>query len=500
MDLLAPASSQAQTRTVPLVCKICPRKPNFSDLSHLLTHISSKAHLSTYYKLKVRSGSDDAARQSVERYDIWYAENDIESFMSERMKHKDKRKKIKTGTYLPVSDGAPFTDRRLSEPHANVKIIKKESHSPTFTPSSASYDDIPSVYPHPYAAYGPMYTWAAHPYLSHKQDSASVEDDDQLAPSEVSLMPRKRKVKNQTPHVGDVDDEDESSKLKGVVWPGMGLFDAATPELKKKRNQKKDVSVNDRLATMSEGIQKEELIFSSSGTPLKRRVISGQPQPEEDLLPGEELPPRPSKAKRAPRKKPLDGKKSLEDKKPLKEKDHNTGTKPNLRLKAKKKARKQQPVAAANADTQEWSDLKEEVPRKTTRNKRKKAPIDEAEEEGETQIEMEEATFEQPVVMTHLNSEYQHAPMYVAAAPMGFRAAEPTYMNMTGQSYYQFPAGQNNPFSYDPSPLATWDYFGYGMGSSIANPLFTGMYGGSFDDDDDEDNEGTISAPISESQ
>ncbi|KAI4716981.1 hypothetical protein E4T48_06820 [Aureobasidium sp. EXF-10727] len=482
MDLLAPETSQAQTRAVPLVCKICPRKPNFSDLSHLLTHISSKAHLSTYYKLKVRSGSDDAARQSVERYDIWYAENDIESFMSERMKHKDERKKIKT------------------EPHADVKVIKKESHSPSFTPSSASYDDIPSVYPHPYAAYAPMYTWAAHPYLSHRQDSASIEDDDQQAPSEVSLMPRKRKVKTQTPHIGDVDDEDESSKLKGIVWPGMGLFDAATPELKKKRNQKKDVSVNDRLAIMSEGIQKEELIFSASGTPLKSRIISGQPQPEEDLLPGEELPPRPPKAKRGPRKKPLDGKKPLEGKKSLEDKDLNTGTNPNLRLKAKKKARKQRPVATTTADTQGENDLKEEAPRKVRRNKHKKAPVDEAEEEGETQVEMEEATVEQPAVMTHLNSGYQHAPMYVAAAPMGFRAAEPTYLNMTGQSYYQFPAGQNNPFSYDPSPLTTWDYFGFGMGSSIANPLFTGMYGGSFDDDDDEDNEGTISAPISESQ
>ncbi|KAH0112732.1 hypothetical protein KCU66_g11814, partial [Aureobasidium melanogenum] len=273
MDLLVPASSQAQIRKIPLVCGICPRQPTFTDLSHLLTHISSKAHLSTYYKLKVRSGSDDAARQSVEGYDIWYAENDIESFMSERMKHKEERKKIKT-EHLP-----------------NVKPIKREVHSPTITPSSVSYDDTASVYPHPYAAYAPMYSWAAHPYLYHRQDSPFVEADDQEAPSEVSLMPRKRKVKAETPHIGEVDehDDDDTSKLKGIVWPGMGLFDAATPELKKKRNQKKDVSVSDRLATMSEGIQKEELIFSPSGSLCKKRIISGQPQPEDDLLPGEEL-------------------------------------------------------------------------------------------------------------------------------------------------------------------------------------------------------------------
>ena len=121
-------------------------------------------------------------------------------------------------------------------------------------------------------------------------------------------------------------------------------------------------------------------------------------------------------------------------------------------------------------------------------------------------IDTMEATFEQPAVMAHLTSGYPPGPMYVAAAPMGFRAAEPTYMNMNmglnlgmmGQSYYQFPAGNENQPSYEPAPLTTWDYYGYGISGSIANPLFSGMYGGSFGDDD-EDNEGTISAPISES-
>jgi hypothetical protein len=104
MDLLAaPATSKAQPKSVPLVCSICVLQPTFSDLSHLLTHISSKAHLSTYYKLKIRSGSDENARQSVEHYDIWYAENDIESSMSDRMKHKDERKKVKNGICLLVS-------------------------------------------------------------------------------------------------------------------------------------------------------------------------------------------------------------------------------------------------------------------------------------------------------------------------------------------------------------------------------------------------------------
>jgi len=77
---------------IPLHCNICPRKPNFSDVSHLLTHIASKGHLSNYYKVKVRSGSEDASRRLIESYDRWYAEWNVEELMSERMNQKDKRR------------------------------------------------------------------------------------------------------------------------------------------------------------------------------------------------------------------------------------------------------------------------------------------------------------------------------------------------------------------------------------------------------------------------
>ncbi|KAI5199708.1 hypothetical protein AUEXF2481DRAFT_31436 [Aureobasidium subglaciale EXF-2481] len=487
MDLLAPASSQVHKKTtIPLVCNICARKPKFSDLSHLLTHISSKAHLSTYYKLKVRSGSDDADRQSVEDYDIWYAENDIESFMSDRMKQKDERKRIKT------------------EPQASGRVIKKESDSPTITPLSSSYDDVSSVYPHPYAAYAPMYSWATHPYLYHhaKQEEASFDEDGQQIHHDQALTASKRPAKSQIPHVGDAE-EDDTSKLKGIVWPGMGLFDAATPELKKKRNQKKDVSVNDRLAAMSEIVQQNEMIFSPSGRLCKVRTISGQPQAEDDVLPGEEQPPRPPKGKKAIKTKPFEDGSPIEDKKPLKNKNPDTMLKSVVRAKPKKRGRKQKIVAIIGAETQEVEPSEENVPRRTGRNKRKRPRTFDTDEAGQAKAGVQEATFEQPAVMTHLTSGYQQAPMYVAAAPMGFRIAEPTYMNMNmninmaGQSYYQFPAGHNNPFTYEPSPLPTWDHFGYGIGSSIANPLFAGMYGGSFGEDD-EDNEGTISAPVSD--
>lgn len=82
----------ATSSSIPLHCNICPKKPSFSDVSHLLTHIASKGHLSNYYKIKVRSSHEDDSRSVIEAYDQWYTEWNVEMLMSERMSQKDKRR------------------------------------------------------------------------------------------------------------------------------------------------------------------------------------------------------------------------------------------------------------------------------------------------------------------------------------------------------------------------------------------------------------------------
>lgn len=77
---------------IPLHCNVCPKQPDFSDVSHLLTHIASKGHLSNYYKLKIKSTSDGAAQRVTEEYDRWYEEYNVQELMGERMKQKEKRK------------------------------------------------------------------------------------------------------------------------------------------------------------------------------------------------------------------------------------------------------------------------------------------------------------------------------------------------------------------------------------------------------------------------
>lgn len=87
-----PAAPSTSKDSIPLHCNICPKRPDFSDTSHLLTHIASKGHLSNYYKMKVKGSTDPASRELVEEYDDWYEEHNMQDLMRERMSQKEKKK------------------------------------------------------------------------------------------------------------------------------------------------------------------------------------------------------------------------------------------------------------------------------------------------------------------------------------------------------------------------------------------------------------------------
>lgn len=74
----------------------------------------------------------------------------------------------------------------------------------------------------------------------------------------------------------------ESTKLKGVYWPGMDIFDSATPEMRRKRNQKKDHSVVEQLELNSQDVEATELIFTPHGSFKRQRRISSSIFDDED--------------------------------------------------------------------------------------------------------------------------------------------------------------------------------------------------------------------------
>lgn len=85
----------------------------------------------------------------------------------------------------------------------------------------------------------------------------------------------------------------ESTKLKGVYWPGMDIFDSATPEMRRKRNQKKDHSVVEQLELNSQDVEATELIFTPRGSFKRQRRISSSVFDDEEEIEIKTESPRP---------------------------------------------------------------------------------------------------------------------------------------------------------------------------------------------------------------
>jgi hypothetical protein len=67
----------------------------------------------------------------------------------------------------------------------------------------------------------------------------------------------------------------DSAKLKGVLWPGMNVFDSATPEMKRMRNQRKDGSILEQMLATSIEIEPAEISYHANGEFRASRDIFG---------------------------------------------------------------------------------------------------------------------------------------------------------------------------------------------------------------------------------
>lgn len=397
----------AAMANMPLECKICPKNPEFSDVSHLLTHIASKAHLSRYYQMKVKASTDRSSRTQINAYDDWYERYNLDELMRERLSHKESKrrggaartaatatanaiaasrrtsagqslrqssKRIRSVavTVVTVADEEAVSEvpsassrsasvapmgsqnrqrgprqRPLHDSMLNPQLdarVKIEPQSRAGTPVSFHGMEPMDMHVHTATMYAPSgWANAASPYgeVMIKQEmgseSRSEDDDDGFVPGPpTGCFYRSRAYRNSgsgdTFSIADDewDDQDEedqigettsdAAKLKGVLWPGMAMFDSATPDMRRKRNQKKDYSVLETLKATSEFTEPTEMIFDQQGVKRKEREITGNPELDEDdsLLSGEiepepeEPPPRKKKSIRKPRQA-------------LVEKDRNTG-------------------------------------------------------------------------------------------------------------------------------------------------------------------------------
>ncbi|KDN63568.1 hypothetical protein CSUB01_05318 [Colletotrichum sublineola] len=227
--------------SIPLLCVVCPANPHFSDVSHLLTHLNSKGHLQTFNDVRIRAIADLSAAHAISTYERWYNEHGLEAMLAERLKVKDERSKGAT------------TDKRPGQPAS--QNLKKKKNLPLLVKrepgSDASWTPPPT---------GGLFEQQAITFYGDQNNSlASTPTDD---------------VIDWTP------DELESARLKGIVWPGMGIFDAATPDQKKKRNQRKDASVLQQMELSSQAITTTELVTNLDMEIARTRDVYDAPSVE----------------------------------------------------------------------------------------------------------------------------------------------------------------------------------------------------------------------------
>lgn len=67
----------------------------------------------------------------------------------------------------------------------------------------------------------------------------------------------------------------QSSMLKGIKWPGMSLFDSASVEAQRRRNQKKDASIVGQMEQSSVSVEQIERIYWPDGGLKQQRLITG---------------------------------------------------------------------------------------------------------------------------------------------------------------------------------------------------------------------------------
>jgi hypothetical protein len=83
---------------IPLICTICPKNSKFSDISHLLTHVSSKGHLHNQFQLTILKDSDPEARRVLQTYEDWFRVHNIATLIRDRMTTRDQKRVLQRGS------------------------------------------------------------------------------------------------------------------------------------------------------------------------------------------------------------------------------------------------------------------------------------------------------------------------------------------------------------------------------------------------------------------
>lgn len=325
---------------IPLLCKVCPKKPHFSDISHLLTHVDSKGHLKYYSTAKIRGREDPSIRQQFDEFNEWYERHGIERLLSQRILQKDSRNKTAKAKALRETAAKPAKNpKRTRKRRSNLpdkvddpgakdvidpRLSQFEDANPTtqptgaeMTPQSPPPFDLASLHPRQVSKRR-SWTLQGHDRQeltgrsnSYMDDGGSKSDTDMEEASDWMDSPRQEDTNYPDPsalpgsfpftHASSPESTSERPKastgspsqrseysqhtsekgdshmikLKGPQWPGMALFDSASPEAQRMRNQKKEHSSLEQMEYTSTIVQPLERIYFLDGSLKKERPITG---------------------------------------------------------------------------------------------------------------------------------------------------------------------------------------------------------------------------------
>ena len=329
--------------SIPLLCNICPKQPDFSDISHLLTHVASKGHLAQELKAKVRGRQDALVREKLDTYDRWYEKHQIEKLLSQRLILKESKEatssRVKRSLNSPSAGSSqnPKPRRRRAKPSEKVpEASPLKSEEPLIDPQLSW---CPPSSPSPFLGLSgqdglqqnekifnhrfhvprmceeldisgnrraatistPSKVPIGQKYLNDP-DLDVISDTDYFNtfirsptmtaypdPSELPGLPfsfspprtaeQAGERANQTPeHTGWDTEKAEATQLpvlKGVKWPGMSIFDSASLEAQRLRNQKKDGSILEQMEYNSIVVEQMERIYWPDGSLKQERLITG---------------------------------------------------------------------------------------------------------------------------------------------------------------------------------------------------------------------------------
>ncbi|KFY29704.1 hypothetical protein V494_08529 [Pseudogymnoascus sp. VKM F-4513 (FW-928)] len=261
-------SKPPKNAAVPLLCSLCPKNPQFSDISHLLTHISSKGHLSCRFKLQIRCQGEPEARRQLDAYDAWYSDNSLEELLAERLATKEHKNTVKRmrSFQKPLIKESKFenetNESKIEEMDSTTSQLMATPEYKAPVPRMHIWSTSPTLLDTPSGS-APSGRWDksvayATPTMNRFVPNFT-QDDSPALQTLFRATPQAKQAELQA------DTESDNSKLKGVYWPGMDLFDSATAEMKRMRNQRKDGSILAQMRTTSREVEPNEIIYNTRG-------------------------------------------------------------------------------------------------------------------------------------------------------------------------------------------------------------------------------------------